>query len=592
MKLGYYLLVLFFSVTFALAQNEQLAQLYMSRGDYEKALVSYEALFKEKPSNTNYLFALVECHQNLNNLEAAKVLLENQLKKYVNPKFHLELGYNYKLMKNEAEKEKYYQLAIKSIEDNFSNVYQIGYTFEKKYEIDYAILAYKKGKEVNKEANFNYNLALLYGQKGEINLMVEYYLTEAYENNSRLYVIQNQLSIFMSDQDDVSFNDLLRKALISRTQKNQDIFWNQFLSWFYVQNKQYDRAFVQQKAIFKRYPEAFYEIVDLGEFAMADNDPIAEEIFSFVLEQATDAELILYCHHFLMSIQIEQSNAANHTKIQKKFDEIFARFGQNERSLDLMLLQAKFLAFQKKDFEAAQNVFKTIDTFRLNPKELAKVKMLKADIFLHNEKFSQALLLYAQVETDMQGNELSQEANLKLAMTSYYQEDFEWALQQFKVLKSASSQLIANDALEMFLLITDNNQQDTLQLAMKQFAKADLKLYQKNTQEATNLFKKIIAEFPEDDLIDDTYYKLGTLFRKEGQYEEAIGYLLNIINQFEDSVYRDKAYHYLGEIYFLHLNDHNKAKIYFEKIILNHQDSIHFVNAQKRYRTIRGDQTI
>jgi hypothetical protein len=47
-----------------------------------------------------------------------------------------------------------------------------------------------------------------------------------------------------------------------------------------------------------------------------------------------------------------------------------------------------------------------------------------------------------------------------------------WALKQFKELKAAT-QLIANDALEYFLLINDNTVADSTQTALKEFAKGD-----------------------------------------------------------------------------------------------------------------------
>jgi hypothetical protein len=40
-----------------------------------------------------------------------------------------------------------------------------------------------------------------------------------------------------------------------------------------------------------------------------------------------------------------------------------------------------------------------------------------------------------------------------------------WALKQFKELKAANTQLIANDALEYFLLINDNTVADSTQTA-------------------------------------------------------------------------------------------------------------------------------
>jgi hypothetical protein len=51
----------------------------------------------------------------------------------------------------------------------------------------------------------------------------------------------------------------LRKALILKNKKNQDIFWNRFC-WFYVQQKNLIRLY-SRKAIYKRNPESLANIV-------------------------------------------------------------------------------------------------------------------------------------------------------------------------------------------------------------------------------------------------------------------------------------------------------------------------------------------
>jgi hypothetical protein len=65
------------------------------------------------------------------------------------------------------------------------------------------------------------------------------------------------------------------------------------------------------------------------------------------------------------------------------------------------------------------------------------------------KKFNQALIYYSQIEMDLKNDVVAHEASLKAAKTSYLKL-IVWALKQFKELKSANTQLIANDALEYF----------------------------------------------------------------------------------------------------------------------------------------------
>lgn len=585
-------IILFFVSFSAFAQNEQLAMMYLNKGEFEKALLAYQELYKSQPTNNNFMLKVVECYQQLNQLDKSNEVLQDYFKKFKLPLMYVEIGYNYKLQQNESLKSQFYDQALDQIKKQYTNVYQVAQSFEKKVELDYALRSYQLALQMEPSGRFNYQMALLHGQMGNMELMIEKFLEEAYQFPESQPMVQNQLTRFMDDENESDFNALLRKNLILKTQKSQDIFWNQFLSWYYVQTRQYDKAFVQEKAIYKRNPESFYNIVDLAEIAAKEEDPSAESIFQFILQNTTDAELVVQCHHFLLNLRMEQNQTQDYPKIQKQFQELFQQFGQNERTLALMQLQANFEAFSLQNTKKAKEILEQCLTFRLNNKQRAEVKMDLADVLLLEEKFSMALLQYAQVEEDMKGDVLGQEANLKMAKTSFYQQDLEWALQQFKVLKSAHSQLIANDALEMFLLLSVNNPSDSLQLALKQFAKADFLGYQNKHTQSIAAFQKIIQDFAEDEVLDDVHYRLGTVFMEKKKFQEAVSHFEVILQQFPESVYRDEAYYFLGEIYYKELQNPIKAQSYYEQVIMQHPDSIYLVDAQKRFRAIRGDKNL
>ena len=104
-----FLVFLTFSV---FAQNEQLAANYFDRGDFEKALVSYEELLVKQPGNTNYFQKTVDCYQQLSQFEKAEKLIQQRLDKYKQPNLFIELGYNYQLQKDEKNASKNYEKAI------------------------------------------------------------------------------------------------------------------------------------------------------------------------------------------------------------------------------------------------------------------------------------------------------------------------------------------------------------------------------------------------------------------------------------------------------------------------------------------------
>ena len=122
------ILILFFSL-WANAQNEQLANNYFDRGDFEKALLSYEELLKNQIGNFNYFQRIIECYQQLQQYEKAQKAIEVQLDKFKQNQLLVELGYNFQLQKDQEKANKYYNQAIDKIKKNANEVYGIAYVF-------------------------------------------------------------------------------------------------------------------------------------------------------------------------------------------------------------------------------------------------------------------------------------------------------------------------------------------------------------------------------------------------------------------------------------------------------------------------------
>jgi tetratricopeptide (TPR) repeat protein len=401
------------------------------------------------------------------------------------------------------------------------------------------------------------------------------------------------LARYMSNDGDSKFNESLRKALILKVQKSQDVFWNHYLSWFYVQQKEFGKAFIQEKAIYKRNPESLTNIINLSQMAIEeDNYEVAKAVLDFVLENTTDITLIVQANTYLMKMKIEKAPEKDFESINSQFGDLLKQYGIAPITLSLQLMQAQFVAFKMKNPAEGIIIVKRAMEMQMNNYDQARCKMELADILLSQEKFNQALLYYSQIEENLKNDVLSHEASLKSAKTSYFKTDFEWALKQFKELKSASTQLIANDALEYFLLINDNTVADSTQTALKQFAKGDYLLYQNRNQEAIVQFQAILKSFKGQEIEAVTLLRLGRVYEKIGDFNLALSQYQEIIDHHSDGIYVDEALYFSADIYNKQLQMPDKAKPLYEKIIFNHQDSIYFVDARRKFRELRGDTNL
>ena len=579
---------------FAFSQNEQLAQYYYDKGDFEKAKIAYEQLLNSSPSNTQYFLRTVESYQQLQQFEVAQKVILERYNRYKQGVFLVELGYNYQLQKNDSKAKSYYDQAIEKIKTNPNDVYGVGNSFEKKVLLEYALKAYQTAMQVQPNYNFNFQIGMLYGQLGKTDQMIDLLLTESFNNPQNANLIQTQLSRFMQGEtDNTAFKDAMRKALILKTQKDQDVFWNHYLSWFYVQQKEFGKAFIQEKAIYKREPESLMSIVNLSQFAMnEDDDETATEILNFILLNTKDVDLLVQTNAYLMQIKIDNAQEKDYPLINTELQQLLTTYDITPFTLSLQIIQAHFLAFNLKKPEEGKTIVKRALDLNLNEYQRADAKMELADILLLEEKYNQALIYYSQIQLDLKNDVMSHEASLKAAKTSYYKGDFEWALKQFKELKSANTQLIANDALEYFLLINDNTVADSTQTALKQFAKGDFLIYQNKKQEAITQFQSILKSFKGQEIEAVTMLRLGKIYESLKDYNSALSQYQQIIDNHSDGIYVDEALFFSAEIYNDELKDTEKAKPLYEKVIFNHQDSIYFVDARKKYRELRGDKNL
>ena len=591
MQKTFLFILVLLGLNFGLAQNSEiLADSYYKKGEYKKALIIYENLNKEKPYSYKFIYKLVDTHQQLEQYDLAENILIQRLAKRRNPTLLVELGYNFQLKDSLDRAEKLYNEAIAYIDEKPNYIYSIAKKFEDHSLLEQAIRVYDKGKLLTPDKNYSIQLARIYGDQGNIEKMFANYIEYiAYKPN---YVnnIKRAISDFISENRTNENNTHLRRALLKKIQKEPNPYWYEMLSWLYVQEKAYNKSFIQEKALYKRNPESLDRIIELAVTALNDNDDItAKNIFNYILETTQDAGTALTAHQYILDIDTKNASGKELKQIDETYNNLFNEFGKSELTLPLQLAYGKFLAFHQKDTKAATIFLRQSLKLNISEFQEAKVKLLLADILVLQEKFNEALIFYSQIQANLKNSTISQEARFKVAKTSYYKGDFDWAESQLKILKSSTSQLIANDALDLKLLISDNKFEDSTQTALKYYAKADLFAFQNKTDNAISLLDKILEEHKGESITDQALFQQAKLFEKKKEYNKAEANYLQIIKDYSEDILADDAHYYLAELYNTHLAKPDEAKQLYEKIIFEFEDSIYFIEARKKFRMLRGD---
>jgi tetratricopeptide (TPR) repeat protein len=564
-----------------------LAEKYYRDGEFKKATQLYQNLHSKNPFNTTYLKRLVNCYQETTQFKVAENLLVTSLIKNPNLVYlNVELGTNFEKQKLSEQAKIYYDKAIKSIDKNVGMGGYIGRLFKDNSLLDYAIAAYKKTMLLNPNTNYEFQIAQIYGEKGNFEKMFSAYVDLIDKKEQYLNTVQHYTSRYITDDKLNSNNLFFKKALIRKSVSKPKDVWNQLLSWLFVQQKEYNKALIQEKALFKRNPKYIQNILSLGYNSFNSNAfETSKDCFEFIIQNSPFIDQKITANLYIVKIAIE----TNQPNVHQLFENIFNVYGKKPNTIEIQIAYADYLTFKKNLPEKSITVLSEAMKISISKFQKAGIKLKLGDVHVFIGNYNKALIYFSQVQTSIKNHPLAQQARFKVAQTSYFKNDFKWAFAQLKVLKASTTQLIANDALDLFLVISDNQSKDSLDTGLKLYAKADLLAFQNKNEQAIDTLQKIVSTFIGQKIEDEALYKQAHLYRKTNQLDKAINNYQKIIQLDKEGILVDDAIYQLAKLYELKLNNTEKASEYYQKIIFDHPSSIYLVEARKRYRKLRGD---
>lgn len=579
--------------TFSFGQNADLARNYFDQGEYQKAETIFAKLHKQNPEQQSWLLGYVQTLEALENTGKAKQVLKSYLENVGNyPNIQIELGYLYQKQGDTITARNYYQKAIAQVEDRPTFSFAVGNTFQMYGMLDRAIQTYETAQRIQPRINNEIELAKIYGEQRKYVKMFENYIDIISDNPTYLNVLIRNFTDYIDENSANPANKALRQVLLQRNQNEPALIYNQLLSWLFVQEHAYMRAFAQEKAIYQRTEyQSLKRIFDLALIAKDKDDlSSARQMLDFAVEHASNQRQFTSAKRELLLVKRLMAIPKDLKGIEEEYLQFLAESERSQENFEIQKDLAEFYAFELQDILKALEQIDSINNQTLYDTQAAELKLLKADLNVQQSKFNQALVLYTQVEKMIPNSDIAREAKFKVAKTSYYKGDFDWALTQLKILKSSASQLIANDAMELSLLIKDNSQEDSLRTDLKRVAKADLLGLQNKPEAAREILENVLADYKSPSIVDDVLWRIANLHLDKSETETALLYLQRIVDEFSDQILADNANFLLGQLYRNDIKNPEKAKLYFETIIFNYPDSIYFVEARKNYRTLRGDQ--
>jgi len=580
-------------------QQVRLANEYYGRGEVEKAKELYGSLARRTENipliHSNYFNLLMASGF----YAEAEAYIKQARRAYPNSLvYQIDQGVLVAKTEGEENSESYFRVLIEELARNPGTVSNAARQFVQKQRSDLAIDLYLEARQTMRDSRvFSLELASVYRYRNEIDEMVEEYLNylDNGSSNNLSYVENILQSVLKEEEDFINLEQMLYEKVQENPGNRQ---YSELLVWTLLQQKQFYSAFLQARAIDRRFGLDGDKSMSVGTIALKNEDwETAKRIFEDVIERYPNTLNNIRATHSL--IQTREAIVRNQFPVNlnevrqlvRDYDSFIQEITiRHEMAQDALRSQALLHAFYLDNIDSAELLLaKLLEFPMIDSKLRGQAKLDLGDVYLLKGEPWESTLLYSQVEKEFKDSPLAYDAKLRNAKLSFYKGEFLLSQEHLDVLKEATTREIANDAMSLSLLIRDNIVMDSTEAAMRRFAEIDMLLFQNKYEEALEGFTAMLEEFPDHSLTDEIWWKQADIYRKIGEFDVALGLLDQIVSKHGYDILSDDAYFLMGQIYERQLQDTVKAQEIYQDFLLKYPGSIFTAEARKRFRALRGD---
>ncbi len=570
--------------------ERQQARLYVDMKQYDKAIEAYKALYAKNRVDADvygeYLNLLLETKDFK---QAQKLVEEQQSIRRGHPMPYVDMGRVYLANDKKKKAEEEFDKAIQLMTGDEMMTQQMANAFVVAGRNDYAIKTYLRASEMLRNTYiYSAPLARLYAKAGDVENAVLTLVEGGLSFNHNVEDIKATMLELLGD--DTKKLQIAQKTLVKKINANpENGLYPELLTWIYTQKDDWDGALIQIEALDARNREQGARLLEFARYAVKEGKyDFAVTVYDLVIGLGNTQPNYGIAMGEKLDVKFKAFQAKpKHApeeiaQLEQEYEKFLAEFPQHystQTVRDFATLEAQYAGKPQKGIDLLEKAIAIPNSRR---DFIGSAKLQMGDYYVLLNKVWDASLIYSQVDKTFREDMLGEDARFRNAKLSYYRGDFDWAQSQLTILKASTSELIANDALYLSVLIMENIPPDSNYVPLRRFAFADLLMFQNKDAEAAALLDSIAKAFPEHPLKDDILMQHARLEQKHGEYEKALGFLKEIYEKHGDDVLGDDAVFKTAELYDKYLNQPDKAKEFYEKLVLTYPGSTYIQFARNR----------
>ncbi|HLA63590.1 MAG TPA: tetratricopeptide repeat protein [Rhodothermales bacterium] len=219
--------------------------------------------------------------------------------------------------------------------------------------------------------------------------------------------------------------------------------------------------------------------------------------------------------------------------------------------------------------------------------EAATVRLELGRSALRRDDLAAARVHFAAVEESARIGAEAEVARLELAYLDFYAGETTSALTRAQAMDRNTATDVANDALLLRLLLTENVGQDSVAVPLQMYARAALRLRQGRAALSVATLDTLLA-LGNEPVADDAAFLRALALRADGRTNEAVMALEAYPNRYPESFLVERARFYRAEVLERDVRDPVAARSAYDDFLVRHPRSVLAPEARARLQALSG----
>lgn len=580
-----------------MTERFRLADQYQRAGQLDRAVTVLEDLLAEAPSSTPVFDRLRNAYLSANRFDDAIRLIEERMTLGGRtPALLAELGSAYFSAGQPDEARTVWNEALQ-VGTGSPQTYRVLYTvyFRNRLWEDARDVLLEGRERLRQPGLFGLELAELFGRTNQHVESLHEWVNLLEEDSSRISFVQSRMGRLLeqSEAGNVYRQELDR--LIRRDPTRLSL--RRLAGWMASETGDFAEGLNHIRAVDRLAQESGESLFSFAESALqAHALDEALQAYDIILENHQDSPTAPAA---LMSSALlfekRAIDAGEHLQpgpfaeeARDRYVRFMTHYGHHAAAPTAILRLANLHRDVFRDFPEAETLLRNLLERQLTPNTRAEIQLELGELLIRQGRIAHARAAFRQVDADQRTGDRAERARLALAELDFFEGNFDASLSRAQAMHRNPATNVANNAIDMRLLISEHTGPDSLSSALRMFARSQLLQRQYLLEDALQTLDTLLQSYGGHSIIPIARYRRAEALRNLLRPEEAVAELSILIASFQESHLIDRSLFLRAEIHERDRDDYRAAFDGYTELLTRFPGSPLAPEARSRARIIQS----